>query len=114
FSLVDVRLSFEALVRPHAKRSDRPFSSGKLALNRALRGDVAALERAASGLFERSRFASDPRFGPSAASRLFRHWVARSVFGRFDDLVWIAREGRRLRGFISCQKESGGRGSIGL
>ena len=64
--------------------------------------DVASIGEALSSLASWSKFASDPRFGASAARRVCRSWVERSAASP-DELFLIARIDGETAGFITCE-----------
>ncbi len=64
--------------------------------------DVASIGEALSALAPWSKFASDPRFGVSAARRVCKAWVERSAASP-DELFLIARIDGEAAGFITCE-----------
>ena len=64
--------------------------------------DVASIGDSLSSLASWSKFASDPRFGVSAARRVCKSWVERSAASP-DELFLIARIDGETAGFITCE-----------
>lgn len=107
FECVDVRVDLESGAEP----AGADGQSGSVRLFRA--EDLADLRAIARASHTDSRFYADPRFARAACDRLYEIWIEKSCAGEAG-AVWVADESGRAAGYITCHKEDGGRGRIGL
>lgn len=75
-----------------------------------LAGDIEALSPAVDLVASWSRFARDPRFGPSEARRLYQRWLEQAATG--SERLGIVETEDRATGFVTVREAT--RPSIGL
>lgn len=105
FECVDVRVDLET------EPSNADGRGGSVRLFQP--GDLAALRAIARASHTDSRFYADPRFPRAACDRLYGIWIEKSCAGDAG-AVWVAEESGSAAGYITCHKEDGGIGRIGL
>jgi dTDP-4-amino-4,6-dideoxy-D-galactose acyltransferase len=108
FSLVEVRMEF-------AWEGDaRALPAG---VREAVAADVPALEAIARSVFTDSRFYVDGHFPRAKCDDLYACWIRESCRpggGGLADAVLVAEKEGTPAAFITCKRESGGVGRIGL
>jgi hypothetical protein len=84
--LVEVGIAFG---RPAIPFTPKPTASK---VRRGTAADLPLLDDAITTLAPWSRFAADPRFGPTAARRMFEAWVARAANDGEEHMLLIAED----------------------
>jgi dTDP-4-amino-4,6-dideoxy-D-galactose acyltransferase len=105
FRLVDVRMTFERDVGVAV-----PPVSGIRAF---AAGDMVALRMIARGAFTDTRFYADGHIPRERCDDLYDRWTVRSCEGA-SDRVLVAVAGGRAVGYVTCDLNRAGRGTIGL
>ena len=75
--------------------------------------DAPAWSVASKNVFKESRFYYDEHFPQDLAEKLFETWIERSCYG-YADKVFVAIRNNKVVGYITCNLETSGIGSIGL
>jgi dTDP-4-amino-4,6-dideoxy-D-galactose acyltransferase len=114
FHLVDIRLSFQRLLKTEENLKNVAPSRPPVRLRRASSKDSPALNRLAQSSYPHSRFAIDPHFPRGRQEKMFQRWATQSINGNFDDCVWVAEKGTTFAGFITCRQTHRHHGRIGL
>ena len=114
FRLVDIRMSFRLDLDPPREPIRIGPNEHGVRFRLAHSKDERWLSRLAMTSYPHSRFATDPGFPKNQHQILFKEWVSRSIYGKFDDCVWIAEAGKKSAGFISCRRSTRDAGRIGL
>jgi hypothetical protein len=90
--LVEVAIAFG---RPAVPFIPKPTASS---VRRGTEADLPGLEETIATLAPWSRFATDPRFGPDAARRMFAAWVARAARDGDEHMLLIAEDETGITG----------------
>ena len=109
FRCVDIRVTLAA--NAHDPGSGTAAYDGTV--RRAAPGDVAALRAMARTGFRLSRFYADPAFPRAAVDALYETWIEKSCHG-YADAVLVADSGGHVVGYVTCHRDGGARGRIGL
>jgi len=110
FQLVDVRLTFEKrIMLPECgMREDAP-----LLLRQSRESDLSALREIARTSHHDTRFYYDAHFPSARCDDLYATWIEKSCRG-YADMVFVAEDDGRPRGYISCHLREQQTGQIGL
>lgn len=108
FDCVDVRVDLEA--KPEIVE---PSDTAGVVVRPALESDLSALKVIARSSHNDSRFYSDGRFPKSACDKLYEIWIEKSCSDS-EGQVWVATHGDQVVAYVTCVKEEGGVGRIGL
>lgn len=106
FLHVDVRLTLQGRARRIT-----PSPAG---IRLASAADRARLREIAARSHRDSRFYADHHFDRARCDELYATWVERSLDGTLADVVLVAQANTAVAGYLSCQKQADGTGSIGL
>lgn len=87
-------------------------STTSAAIRPAQAGDLPALEDIASTVHTDTRFYADDSFS-ERAPLLYRTWISQSVQGDAD-VVWVVETDGKPAGYLTCHREEGSEGRIGL
>ncbi|MHB8589542.1 MAG: GNAT family N-acetyltransferase [Candidatus Dormibacteraceae bacterium] len=101
FHLVDVQLDLERGLHSAPAASE----PSQLVVRSGQLTDIPTLRPVIDALAPWSRFAMDPRFGISAATRMYEAWLEKSA-GSDRDLFAVATRGTDRLGFITVAGES--------
>ncbi len=108
FQLVDIRLTLERQIAPHA---------GLEASRSKIRGfaeqDIPALRKIAQRSHRDSRFYYDGRFPAAKCDELFEIWIDKSCHGAAQN-VFVAEHEGAPAGYITCHLDDPAAGQIGL
>lgn len=109
FHFVDIRMTFQIELA-----KSRWVEHGS-SVYQATETDIAALQEIAASNYEQSRYFFDRHFSKDDCKKFYSDWVTKSVHGKFDDLVFAAKDAHgKVLGFICCRKVSHNLGRIGL
>lgn len=75
--------------------------------------DIPALRQIAKSSHGGTRFYADTHFDRRSCDLLYQTWIQKSVQGQAD-AVWVALDGHKAVGYITCVLDAGNAGSIGL
>ncbi len=109
FASIDIRLTFEQLLRPDG---EAPLIDGGVI--RLLRpNDLPRLVEIAGDAHEQTRFFADPNFPRVRARELYREWLRRDAHDR-DAAVLVAEQDGIPVGYLSCRLDGIDGASISL
>ena len=110
FIKVGDKLTYAMIPKDFKPKSIR----GGAIIRRSGSNDIKELMNLAKTATWTSRYYNDPQFNNEDLLEFYSNWVAKSVTGRLDDLVFHIENNNMICGFISIKKSGINFGSIGL
>lgn len=110
FRLVDIRMTFEMDLL--GRKMAEPAFSSALAVRTAVPSDLETLRSIAGKIYE-TRFHRDPGFAQERANALYQTWIE-TAFDTDRDSVQVATAEGIPCGYITCERDEGSVGRIGL
>jgi dTDP-4-amino-4,6-dideoxy-D-galactose acyltransferase len=108
FQLVDIRVTLACRLTEVLEESSAPS-----VVRAATPADIEALRAIARVSHVDSRYYADAGFSRERCDELYATWIENSCRG-FADAVWVAEGEGRPAGYITCDVQEDGTGSIGL
>lgn len=109
FRLVDIRVTLQVWLKPPYLS---PPDTGPV-IGLAQPADLPALQQIAADGHRDTRFYFDGNFPVERCDDLYRTWMRRSCEG-YADAVLVARDHAQVAGYITCHRDAGESGHIGL
>ncbi len=111
FHLIDIRV--ELVWRVESLNELDDHGDGSITVRLCRDSDVATLSKIAESVYDGTRFHYDNHWSRVQVQALYREWIVKSCRG-FANAVWVALQGEKVSGYISCHLESPSVGRIGL
>ena len=108
FRLVDIRLTLEC-----ALETASSSTTNGVTIRPCCAADLPASRQIARQSHRDGRFYHDAQFSESLADRFYETWIEASVQG-FAQAVFVADIDGQAVGYVSCHRDEGGPGRIGL
>jgi dTDP-4-amino-4,6-dideoxy-D-galactose acyltransferase len=110
FTFADIRLTFyKNLDSWRTVQQDN-----NLEFRQAVEEDIPALEEMAAGMYVKSRYFFDNRFGLEKAKQFYQGWISKAVRAQFDDECWCLTNNKKIVSFCSLKYGIKSSASIGL
>lgn len=110
FHLADLRVTLGLQLSPGSTMQD---PEGDHVIRPCREDDLPALRALARASHHDSRFYQDPNFPQSACDALYETWIDKSCHG-YAEAVFVLELSSEPMGYISCHRDAGGAGHIGL
>ena len=111
FQLVDVRITLEKRMIP--SENNRVAYDGSCVIRQSREDDIPALQAIARASHDDTRFYYDAHFPSARCDDLYGVWIENSCRG-YADMVFVAEDDGKPRGYISCHLREQQTGQIGL